>query len=213
MTFGQIRQLLQLRALPPGWDIFITNIQLNNAAGGWWPGVSTVNRTLSFYKTTIENERSKLPLQLNLDSGQGIIGESHFSSLNRTDSGKGPDVTVDFLLQGSGGNSGKKEYYKAAGSIWLSTSDWGWWSRPHQCYVRYGLTGAGSSTITTKVPVGTAQLNGVGFVFGWNASTKQLGLNGSNNAGALNDLAGQAASGNFPERGDAAGWSKMTITV
>jgi len=56
MVVGTLTQGLRVRALPTGFSMFITDVRFTIPTGSWWPALSGISKTLSFYKNNVSIE-------------------------------------------------------------------------------------------------------------------------------------------------------------
>lgn len=139
----------------------------------------------------------------------GQIGEAYLSSMSASDSGKGPDIMIDFKVTGSVDvGNGKTASLDENGSIKVSTSDWGSVSRADWCKVKYQLNGGSSYELGNKISW-QKQPSDVGFVLGYSVKDRMLGINASTDGGALGELERNVKEGKL--EGNGAGWSSVNV--
>ncbi|MCJ1401217.1 hypothetical protein MMC11_004429 [Xylographa trunciseda] len=205
MAPGAVSQQLIARGLPPGVKLLITDVTFNIPGNDWWPGFQGPHK--SIYKNTSEaDKRASLPMEITKDYRDGYIGTAYLSSQSVFDTGRGPEIYLNFKLSGTTTVNDKPvDLSNTEGKITISTTDWSLASRPDYCNVTYQIQQQSPRNLSNSVPVGQSPRD-VAFVFGANADESKVGVNVAVDDDVTKTLIEYALKGIFWGHEKAVGW-------
>lgn len=157
-----------------------------------------------------------MPFQVSMKVWDGLIGCAHFEPHNGLWShGEGAKVAIDFRLHGTTAVADKSIDVDEAGTIVVSTTDWGGPSRPDFVNITYSWkrSGADPVNIALGIPANLAGMpDDLYFVFAVNPETTEVGVVTTTDKDVLRSVVDQALNGIFWAHGRLFGWAIGKLT-
>ena len=107
-----------------------------------------------------------LPFEIRKDWRDGCLGAVHLSSTSAFDTGAGPEIYVEFKLQGTASVAGQNtDLSRTYGFVTISSTEWRLSSRPDYCNVTYQVMYQSPRNLAIWIPAFESPKN-VSFMIG-----------------------------------------------
>ncbi|KAL6922647.1 hypothetical protein FSST1_006673 [Fusarium sambucinum] len=142
------------------------------------------------------------PFTVDLDERHGFLGEFRLSPKTVMQSGQGPKFEVRFTIEGAsptGVTSSRN------GWLTISTSEWGWFTRPNNGLITFVFDGSAAETLLFDTPILT-YLDDCNIVVEWLKNESAVGMTITSDKTIIKKLCECAIGGILTAHKKAAGW-------